>query len=60
MAGSLLVFLGVGILFWDSYSLPVETNPSAFYMSYSWERRLFGDLLAIVGSVVILFLERNY
>lgn len=60
MAGSLLVFLGIGIIIWDSFSLPIENNPKAFYMSYSWDKRLFGDILSIFGSGVILFLERKY
>jgi hypothetical protein len=55
MGGVLLVMIGVMMIFWDSYSLPEVENPLAFYLSYSPLRRFCGDLLAILGSLAILY-----
>ena len=43
------------MIMWDSYSLPVEQNPLAFYLGYSPLSRFCGDLLSIVGSLAILY-----
>lgn len=60
MAGAILVVLGAGMVVWDSWSLPVEANPLAFYLSYSPLSRLGGDILSILGSLAILYFESNY
>jgi hypothetical protein len=60
MGGALLVAIGAAMILWDSYSLPVEANPLAFYLGYSQASRLCGDLLAVLGSLAILYFESNH
>jgi hypothetical protein len=55
MGGSILVVIGSLMIMWDSYSLPVQENPLAFYLGYSPLSRFCGDLLSIAGSVAILY-----
>lgn len=35
MGGAILVMIGMLMILWDSYNLPVEENKLAFYLSYT-------------------------
>lgn len=55
MGGAILVGIGAIMMFWDSYTLPVQHNPLAFYLGYSPLSRICGDLLSVLGSLAILY-----
>jgi len=44
----------------DSYYLPQKYTENAPYTSFSIASRFSGDILAIIGSIIILYLDIHY
>ncbi len=56
VGGSLLAAIGLLMMIWDSFSLPTEVVPGIYYLQCSWWERLLGDLLAMIGCLVLIYL----
>ncbi len=57
----MLAFIGLSMIFWDSFDLPqMENIENQRYLSHSPAVRILGDTIAIVGSIITAFLDEIY